>query len=623
MRTLFKGGWIGKILRINLSNKKSKIENLNEEIALNFIGGRGFAIKILWDEIKENLDPLSPNNKLIFATGPLTGLPIPSSGKMQIASKSPLTNGYGDGNIGSKAAIQLKRAGYDVLILEGKAKEHSIIFIENDKVFIEETNLWGKDTWQTQDALEKEYGNDSGILLIGPAGENLVKYSIIFSEKGRAGGRPGLGAVMGSKNVKAIVIKGDKEIPIANKNDLIELGKKGYREIVSSSNYNAWIRQGTMGVFEWCQVNSTLPTRNFSEGIFEYSENLDGNSMEKYFKIGQKGCPFCNMKCGNLCKIKSGKFKGEIVEVDYENIGMLGPNLGIKDMDSVLSLNLIADKYGIDTISLGGVLAFITEAFEKGFLKEEDLGLKIEWGDTEAYLKLIEMIISKEGFGKYMAEGTLALSEKIGGNSKSFAMQIKGLEISAYECHTLHGMALAYGTSPIGAHHKDAWFISLEIAEGRDIINKEKVEKLILMQRRRSFFETAVTCRLPWVEVGFNLDWYPKYLEAATGIKFTWDKIYEVCDRIYSLIRAFWIRELGYWNREMDYPPEKWFKQPYTKGPYAGRKLDKETYDKMLSWYYELRGWDERGIPKKSTLRNLGLDYVIPEIEKKGIILKE
>ncbi len=615
---MIRGGWTGRILRMNLTEEKVQIQQLDGKVAVDFLGGRGFAIKVLWDELPRGTDPLSPDNKLIFAVGPLTGLPLPSSGKVVVAAKSPLTGGYGDGNIGTRAAVHLKRAGYDAVVIEGKAKRPSILVVEDDDIRIKAVEeLWGKDTWETQEILEEEYGKTAGILEIGPAGERLVKYAVVMSEKGRAGGRPGMGAVMGSKNLKALVVRGTKEIPAANRDKLIEMGREAYSEIRNAENYDFWMRQGTMAAFRWCQENSTLPTRNFSEGVFEDADKLDGEAMEKYYKVGQKGCPNCNMQCGNINEIKEGPMRGEKVEIDYENIGMLGSNLGIGNMNYVLSLNLLADKMGVDTISLGGTLAFVTEAYKRGLLSREEIGLEPDWGDGETYLRMAEMVVRREGFGDKMAEGTLALARTIGNGAEKFAIQVKGLEVSAYECHTLHGMALAYGTSPIGAHHKDAWFISIEIAEGRDIINKEKVEKLVEMQRRRSFFECAVACRLPWIELGFNLDWYPKFMEAATGLNFTWRDFYQITDRTYALIRAFWIREFnGKWDRKMDYPPEKWFTDPLTKGPYAGRTLNKGIYDRMLSWYYEIREWDGRGIPTKRTLEELGLDYVIPELEK-------
>jgi len=619
---LFKG-WIGKILRVNLTDGSFEVSGIDKRTALEFIGGRGFAVKILWDELERGVDPLSPKNKLVLSTGPLTGLPIPSSGKLVVAAKSPLHAGYGDGNIGARASLQLRKCGYDVLIVEERAERPSILVITGNGVEVKPTDLWGEGSLRAQEELEKEYGRTAGILTIGQAGEKLVRHAVVISDQGRAGGRPGIGAVMGSKNLKAVVMSGENEIPLADEDLLRKLGSEGYKWILSSENYDGWIRQGTMSTVQWAQATNALPTRNFKEGIFEHSENVDGNAMEKYYKVGRKGCLYCNMQCGNLNKIKEGPLKGEIVELDYETAAMLGPNLGIDNMNWILSLNLMADDFGIDTISLGGVLAFVTEAHERGLLSEEEIGLKPEWGEGEKYMEMCRMIAFREGFGDLMAEGTRALAKKIGKGSEAFAMQVKGLEISAYECHTLYGMALAFGTSPIGAHHKDAFYIALEVAEGRDIVNRERVEKLVLMQRRRNFFELVSICRFPWVELGFDLEWYVKYLNAATGANYTWEDVYTISDRVYTLMRAFWIREYGWWGREMDYPPRKWFEEPYTKGVYAGGKLSKETYDQMLSWYYEIRGWDHKGVPRKSTFERLGLSYAAEELERMGIKLED
>ncbi len=613
-----KGGWTGRILRVDLTRGKSIVQDLDPKVAVDFLGGRGLAVKTLWDELVPGTDPLSPDNPLIFATGPLTGITMPSSGKMVIAAKSPLTGGYGDGNIGTKASIQLKKAGYDAVIVTGKAESRSIIVVEDDKVEIKPAeDLWGLDTYKAQDELEAQYGKNAGILVIGPAGENLVKISVVTSEKGRAGGRPGMGAVMGSKNLKALVIMGSKDIPLDNPGEVVRLGAEAFKDVKSKENYDFWIRQGTMATVEWANENSALPTHNFSEGIFDGFERIGGNSMEKVYKVSQKGCPNCNMPCGNITEIKEGPYQGRKTEVDYENIAMNGSNLGIDNMNWVMTLNLYADEMGLDAISMGSALAFATEAVEKGLLSKEEVGVDLEWGNGPAMLEMAKKIVNREGFGDALSEGVAYAAAKLGRGAEKFAMHVKGLETSAYDCHAYIGMALAYGTSPIGAHHKDAWFISIEVREGRGIASRERVEKLIWMQNvRGGFFESAVACRLPWIELGFDLEWYPRFLKAATGLDYTWDDLYIISNRIYSLIRAFWIREKGEWSRSMDYPPAKWFENPLTKGPLAGTKLDREAYDKMLNWYYEIRGWDRNGIPKKSTLRKLGLEFTVPQLEK-------
>lgn len=602
-------GWNGQILRVNLSNGNVSVQKYDGEFAKKFFGGRGFAAKILWDELKPGINPFSPENKLVLAAGPLTGLSGPSLGKLVVASKSPLTGGYGDGNLGTMAVVHMRKAGYDAVIIEGKAKEPAYLYIEDEKVSVNSAEgLWGKTTFETEKELREVHGRNAGIISIGPAGENLVRYATIVSQEGRAGGRPGIGAVMGSKNLKAIVFKGTKEIPLADAETYQRLIRECYDSIKSSQGYSFWIRQGTMMTIEWSNENSVLPTNNFREGIFEFYRCIDGYALEA-MKIKRRGCPYCNMMCGNVVIDLDGKES----ELDYENVAMLGSNIGVNQLGKVAILNRMADELGLDTISLGNVLGFAMEATEKGLLKDG-----VEWGDFEKVRSLVEDIAYRRGIGDLLAEGVMRISQKIGGNSEKWAMHVKGLEISAYDCHTVPGMALAFATSPIGAHHKDAWVISWEVRTDREGYTKEKVDKVIEFQRiRGGMFEALVSCRLPWIELGFSLEWYPRLLKAATGLTFTLEEITSILgDRIYALIRAFWVREKGEWKRTYDYPPARWFEEPLTRGPHAGKKLNKEKFDELLSIYYQARGWDERGIPRKSTFEKLGLAGVASELEK-------
>ena len=595
-------GWNGQILRIDLNKKKSTVQSYDKNFALQFFGGRGFAIKILWDELSPGTDPLSPQNKLIFATGPITGLPLTSSGKIIVAAKSPLTGGYGDGNLGSRAAVNLRQAGYEAIVVDGKADVPTYISIENDTVeFLEADGLWGQGTFATEDELISTYGKSAGMLIIGQGGENLVKFAPVISQKGRAGGRPGMGAVMGSKNLKAVVIKGTHEIPVSDPDGLKQLGKEGYRDVKSKESYDFWMRVGTMQALEWTNTNSCLPTNNFSEGVFDQAKEIDGYAMEK-MKVGQKGCPNCNMQCGNIIL----DVEGEEAELDYENVGLLGSNIGLGDLRKVGLLNRLADDWGLDTISAGNVIGFVMEASEKGLIPED-----YKWGSVEDARQIMEDITFRKGYGDVMAEGVKHLSQKIGGGSEKWAMHVKGLECSAYDCHAAPGMALAFATSSIGAHHKDAWMISWEIANDRSGYTREKVAQLIDFQQvRGGVFESMVTCRLPWIEVGFSLDWYPKFLKAATGEPLTWDQLRILGDRIYALIRAFWNREIPDFGRRWDMPPERWFTEPLTKGSFKGTRIDRKSFEKMLDWYYEIRGWDANGIPTVETLKRLGLTDV-------------
>ncbi|MGQ9545486.1 MAG: aldehyde ferredoxin oxidoreductase family protein [Candidatus Bathycorpusculaceae bacterium] len=604
-------GWNGKILRVNLSKMETATQNYDLELAKKYMGGRGFAIKILWDELKPGTDPLGPENKLVIAAGPLTGLPGPSLGKLVLAAKSPLTGGYGDGNVGTMAAVCMRKAGFDAVVIEGKAQKPVYLYVEEEKGYILSADgMWGKTTFEAEEKLKEIHGKDVGVLLIGPGGENMIRYATVVSQEGRAGGRPGIGAVMGSKKLKAVVFKGTMEIPLADPEGYKKLVSDAYADIKSRDYYGFWIRQGTMATIDWANENSVLPTYNFKEGIFEFGNLINGYAMEAA-KVNRRGCPYCNMACGNVVLDSEGKKS----ELDYENVAMLGSNIGLGHLGKVSVLNRMADELSIDTISLGNTIAFAMEATEKGLLKDG-----IEWGDFEKTKTLIQEIAYRKGeLGDLLAEGVMRVSQKLGEESKNWAVHVKGLEASAYDCHTVPGMALAFATSSIGAHHKEAWVISWEIKTDRAGYTEAKVDKVIEFQRiRGGMFESLVACRLPWIELGFDLEWYPRLLKAASGIEIPLEEmLYNLADRIYALIRAFWVREYGSgWSRQMDYPPARWFTEPITKGPHKGTTLDKTKFETLLDMYYAKRGWDRRGIPTQTTLEKLGLKDVVEQLQR-------
>ena len=602
-------GWQGHFLHVNLTKNKAVADTYDSNFAFNYLGGRGFAAKILWDQLKPGVDPLSPENKLVFAAGPLTGFGVPNSGKLVVASKSPLTGGYGDGNIGTNAAVQMRKAGYDAVIIEGKAKTPVFIHVKDKIVeFVDAKDVWGLNSFETEKQLKPLYERTAGMVSIGPAGENLVKFATVVSQEGRSGGRPGMGAVMGSKNLKAVVFEGFSVLPPAHPKEFKELSAASYREVMTKPGFEFWKRQGTMSTIEWSQENSALPTLNFREGVFDEASEIGGFAMEK-IKVSNRGCPQCNMTCGNIVKDADRKE----AEVDYENVAMLGSNIGLGNLGQVAALNRVADELGLDTISLGNVLGFIMEASERKLIAE-----RILWGKFKDTKALVNDIAYRRGLGGILAEGVKRVAEKIGHESSDWAMHVKGLEISAYDCHAAPAMALSYGTSPIGAHHKDAWIIGWEIEYGRESYNEEKVTRLIETQRLRGgVFEALNLCRFPHVQLGLELEWYPKFLQATTGMELLWTTLNQIADRTNHLIRAFWVREFGRnWTKDMDVPPKRWFKEPLTKGPLKGTKLDKEKFDGMLNKYYRKRGWDERGIPKKSTLNKFGLTEVANQLNK-------
>lgn len=605
-------GWTGNILRINLTNKTHNIETYDEDFARKWVGGRGFALKILWDELKPAIDPLGPENKLIVAVGPIAGIPAPNTGKTVVAAKSPLTGGYGDGNLGTRVTEQMRKAGYDMIIVEGRSDKPVYLYLENERVeYLPADEIWGKGTYDTHNWLYKKYGKGAGILSIGQGGENLNLYSMVRSLEGRAGGRPGIGAVMGSKKLKAIVIKGSKPIPVADPEGMRKLGLDDLRKVGQIDKKTGWSIQGTTGVLAWCNEVAALPVHNMRKTHHPDAWKIDGERLNNA-RVATYGCPNCTMRCG----IAILDHEGHESELDYENIGMLGSNLDIFELDQVASLNYLCDDYGLDTISAGAVLAFYADAIEQGAIKGD-----FKFGDAETAKKLLGLAARREGeAGNLLADGTLRMAKRIGHNSEAYAMQVKGLEISAYNCKLCPGMALAFGTSPIGAHHKESWVITFELKQTkRDSYGPEKASKVIELQRiRGGLFEFIVACRFPWIELGWEIEHYTEYFNRVTGLNWTLNDFWQVADRIYSLMKFFWVREFPDWDRTRDYPPMVWFdpENADTEGPIAGKVLELGNYNQLLDHYYQQRGWDKRGIPTRKTAEALDLKEEASEVEK-------
>jgi aldehyde:ferredoxin oxidoreductase len=604
-------GWTGNLLRINLSTESVKKESFTEEFARTWIGGRGFALKILWDELKPGIDALGPENKLVVALGPIAGIPAPNTGKTVVAAKSPLTGGYGDGNLGTRVTVELRKAGYDGLIVEGQARSPVYLNIVNDRVeILPASEIWGKGTYETMSWLYKKYGKAAGILTIGQGGENQVLYAVIRSMEGRAGGRPGIGAVMGSKNLKAIVVKGTNDIPMANPLEMKKLGAEDLKKVGEIDKKTGWSVQGTTGVLSWCNEVAALPVRNMRKSSHRDAWRIDGERLNNA-RVATYGCPNCTMRCG----IAIHDHEGRESELDYENVGMLGSNLEIFDLPQVASLNYLCDDYGLDTISAGAVLGFYADAIDRGSIEGN-----FKFGDPERAKELLRMTAYREGVGNFLAEGTMRMAQKIGQDSMDYAMQVKGLECSAYNCKFIPGMALAFATSPIGAHHKESWVIMFEITQtSRESYGPEKAQKVVELQRiRGGIFEFIVACRFPWIELGWDLQHYADYFNKITGMNWTLADLFKVSDRIYALMKFFWLREFPNWDRTRDYPPKVWFdpSNAEKEGPIAGKILEWDKYEKLLDSFYEIRGWDQRGIPTKRTALGLGLAKEAAEVEE-------
>ena len=600
-------GYVGKILRVNLSNKKIFEENLDYEIASKFIGGRGYGVKLLFDMLKPKTDALSEENIIIFMTGPLTGL-APASGRSCVVSKSPLTNTIFDSQIGGFWGTELKKAGFDGIIIEGKAEKLVYLVIKNGKTEIKVCeNLRGLTTSETIKKIRKAENCKMRVLAIGLAGENLVKYACIVDDEGRALGRGGLGAVMGSKNLKAIAVKGNKRIKPANEFAF----KKASREFVEilkghPITGDALGRYGTLVLMNPVNKHGVLPVKNFREGVFEEVNKLSGESMRKYL-VKKKGCALCPIRCGRIMNIEGIT----TVNLEYESTWALGVNCFISDPKIIARANNLCNELGLDTISMGNCIAFIMECSEKGLIKE-----KIDFGDGNALLRLIEATAKREGLGDLLAEGTRRMSEKIK-DSKDFAINVKGLELPAYDPRGVKGQALAYVTSNRGGCHLRAYLIPEEVLSLPEYLNNLETEgKARMVKEIEDIFavlDSLCTCKFTTLAAfstfDFEAEIYAKLLTTATGFYFDEKELKKAGERIYNLERLFNVRE-GF-DSSHDRLPER-FKEALIKGPAEG---EKENVEEMLYEYYKLRGWSSRGIPEEKKIKELGLD--IPEVYPK------
>ena len=603
-------GYGGQVLRVNLGDGTIEKSELDPELARDYLGGRGFAAKILYAELKGRTDPLGEDNKLIVAAGPLSGLLIPGAGKTTFAAKSPATGGYADSNVGGLFSAEMKYAGYDLVILEGMSAEPVYLYIDDDTVELRDANAWwGLGSITTETALKRELGEEFQIAVIGPGGENLVNYACISHDFGRQAGRAGVGAVMGSKKLKAIAVHGTKSIAVAEMDEFRRIGREMYDYCKASDAWEVWVRLGTAGVNVPSNEWGSFPTRNFQSGYFEEIENMTGELMREKIVITDKACFACPCACGKYSYSK--KWDVYVEGPEYETAAFLGADVGVSDIEDVAYANYLCDELGIDTISAGNVIAFATECFEKGIIDSSDTGgLKLSFGDSEAVFELIQKIARREGIGDVLAEGVKRAAEVFGGDSADFAMHVKGLEISGYDSRNAPAMMLAYMTADVGAHHNRAWAITYDIEVGRDLITEDKAAKVIELQHIRPLMDCLGTCRLQWVELGLPLDYYAPAMKAITGLDRSWDDLLHVSERVWNLTRAFWMREIEGFGREWDYPPPRWYKDPVATGPTKGKFIAREDVDKLLEMYYEQRGWDHDGIPSREKLDSLGLDFV-------------
>lgn len=630
------GCYTGQILRVNLTSGKVEKEPIPVEVLRKFIGGKGLSAYYLFRELKPGVNPLGPENKLLFMTGPLTGTIAPVPNRFNVAAKSPLTGTWSDGQCGGSWGPELKFAGYDGIIIEGKSETPVYLHIRDEEAsLLSAEDIWGADTFSTERILKEKHfsGRMPRVASIGPAGERMALISNIISEV-RAVGRGGMGAVMGSKKLKAIVVSGAKYKPEDFAADKTAMREAVRRSIISlssdedtSPNVKPTTPRGSLSLYGSARIVGDInaaggwPTRNFQTGIFEKASEISGQAYADKLWIprnapGTRPCYRCQILCAHVSIIKSGKYAGTLDEgPEYETVWSFGAQCGVSDREAIARADYLSDYYGLDTISLGNTIGFLMECYEKGLITREDTdGLELTFGNADAMVKLVEMAGAGTGkIGILASNGVKRASEQIGKGSEKFAMHVKGLEMPAYEPRAAFGMGLGYAICDRGACHLHAW------TAGDEMLQPPAVDPITTKGKARSVkdlseevaiaYDSAGTCLFQAFGIG-GLEEIVDIINAATGFGFKdVDELRKAGERIINLTRCFNVRE-GFLRKD-DTLPHRCLKEPLPEGPCKGATV---KLDEMLDEYYELCGWDSEGRPTKEKLEELGLDFAAKEI---------
>jgi len=596
-------GTKGKLLRINLTTGESKEDAIDPKLWESFIGGRGLGAYYLTSEVPPDVEPLGAENKLIFMNGPLAGTLIPGNNKICVTFKSPLTNTYSYSLCGGHWGPELKFAGFDGLIIEGKAKSPVYITINNSKVEIKSAEkIWGKLIPESEKILREEIGGDktAQIALIGPAGEKLVNYACITAGLYREFGRGGAGAVMGSKNLKGIAISGSTDVNVTNPEETFQLGKELIRDLRESRGGKIRREYGTMELVERVNNAGFWITRNFTEGYFEEGYKLEGKRMREEIIIGDSSCFGCPIGCGKRTYINTKNNEKFLMEgPEFETVGMLGSNCGISSWETLLKGSKICDTYGFDTINAGACVSMVMEAFETGRLTLEDTdGIELSFGNDEALLKILEKIGRREGLGDILAKGLVDASKIL--KITNLAMHSKGQSFPVYDPRGAKGMALTYATSPKGAHHMLATTFGAELSTGTrfEIEGKGNLERD--HQFSMAIVDSIALCST--MRAGIPLDNLLKAYTTVTGFEHNLESFLKAAERIVNLERLYNIK-LGL-DRRHDTLPKRFLEETLPSGESKGQVVE---LDALLDDYYDVMGWNSNGIPTEEKLEELGL----------------
>jgi len=605
-------GWHLKILRVNLTTGKSTVEDVDPKIARDYLGGRGWAIHYMYKEMDPMADPLSPENMLIFATGPLTATPAPTGNRYMVVTKSPLTGALAHSNSGGEFPTWMKRTGFDMFIFEGKAVEPVYVFVNEDQVEVRPAaHVWGKDTHETTDILKAETSADARVACIGPAGENLALMAAIMNDKHRAAARSGVGAVMGSKNLKAVVAMGNKNPPLHNPEGMrsisVETSKNVGADVKKGSNMRIY---GTSYVPQVTNTLGILPTRNFLQGTFEGVDKVDGDALKDQYLIRHTPCYRCPLSCGRLTEVPDGPYKGKGEGPEYETISSLGTGCGVSNLAALVKANYLCNEYGMDTITAGMTIAAAMELYEKGYISEEVIGMPLKFGDHDAMIEMLKLMAYNQGFGKDLAMGSYRLCEKYG--HPEIAVTARKQEFPGYDPRGSQGMGLLYATSNKGASHMEGDVAYEEVfgvpVKENPLTTDGKPELVKHFQDSFALIDASGLCVFVAIRYVFSKDRMilpqilSEMMNLSTGAGYTPEEAMQAADRVYTLERMFLIKAGS--GPEHDTLPHRMLHEPLPDGPAKGRVAE---LDKMLPEFYQRRGWDEKGYPTQEKLVELGL----------------
>ena len=611
-------GWTGNVLRIDLDKNLVTVEELRRDAAEEYLGCRGLGVKYLYDEIDPALDPLDPRNKLLFVAGPLTGTAAPGGSRYMVVTKGPLTGAIAHSSAGGPFAMALKYSGYDMVILEGKARRPVYLYIDDDQVEVRGAeHLWGKTTSETETAMIAETHPDAKVACIGPAGEKLVLMACVMSDMGRAAGRSGVGAVMGSKNVKGIAIRGTKGLRVADKTAFWGAMREAYEKI-DHPDTEHFHQIGTPGVLSLVKTLGVLPTRNFKYGVNPDWEKLTGERLattQSTRKNMGLACPSCPVGCGRVSKVTNPKYAGRGVGPEYETIGLFGSSCLTNDLDVVTKAGFICNEMGMDTISAGSTIACAMELYEEGHLTLKETGIPLNFGNAEAVIKLTEDMALRRGFGDILAQGAYRVAARYG--HPEYFMGVKKLEFPSYDPRGIQGMALGYATNSRGACHirgevhdlslygVDYWRVSKDrgIKGATDPLRwDDKPELAIAVQDWFCVLDSCGMCNFMYF-LALDEDNCRQLVETATGMDMGGHKgLMRMGERIFNLERLFNL-SAGLSAKDDTLPP-RMLNEPMPSGPAKGMVA---RLDKMMPEYYRLRGWSADGVPTQSKLNELGI----------------